>query len=174
MQRCVLGADIMAGESSVKSVRGMNDLLPGQIETWQRVEAAVRSILSLRLPGDSRTPIVERTELSQIHREQTDIVEKEMYTFADNNGDSLTLRPEATASCVRRAMSMVCFTTRHSGFGMSGRCFDMNVRKRPLSTVSSVWNRSLGLGGIGHRSRGYRVGGAALALSWHQGPDSRD
>ena len=92
----------MTGESSVKSVRGMNDLLPGQIETWQRVEAAVREVSCRYGYREIRTPIVERTELFRRSiGEQTDIVEKEMYTFADNNGDSLTLRPEATASCVR-------------------------------------------------------------------------
>ena len=92
----------MAGESSVQSIRGMNDLLPGQIETWQRVEAAVREVSRRYGYREIRTPIVERTELFRRSiGEQTDIVEKEMYTFTDNNGDSLTLRPEATASCVR-------------------------------------------------------------------------
>jgi len=80
----------------------MNDLLPGQVEQWQRVEAALREVSRRYGYREIRTPVVERTEL--FHRsigEQTDIVEKEMYTFTDNNGDSLTLRPEATASCVR-------------------------------------------------------------------------
>tara|TARA_A100000164_G_scaffold321546_1_gene304274 strand:- start:4682 stop:5917 length:1236 start_codon:yes stop_codon:yes gene_type:complete len=80
----------------------MNDLLPGQIETWQRVEAVVREVSCRYGYREIRTPIVERTELFRRSiGEQTDIVEKEMYTFTDNNGDSLTLRPEATASCVR-------------------------------------------------------------------------
>jgi len=92
----------MPGERSVQSIRGMNDLLPGQIETWQRVEAAVREVSRRYGYREIRTPIVERTELFRRSiGEQTDIVEKEMYTFNDNNGDSLTLRPEATASCVR-------------------------------------------------------------------------
>jgi histidyl-tRNA synthetase len=80
----------------------MNDLLPGQIETWQRVEAAIREVSCRYGYREIRTPVVERTELFRRSiGEQTDIVEKEMYTFTDNNGDSLTLRPEATASCVR-------------------------------------------------------------------------
>ncbi len=92
----------MAGETNVQSVRGMNDLLPGQIETWQRVEAAIREVSCRYGYREIRTPVVERTELFRRSiGEQTDIVEKEMYTFTDNNGDSLTLRPEATASCVR-------------------------------------------------------------------------
>ncbi|HAU42995.1 MAG TPA: histidine--tRNA ligase, partial [Gammaproteobacteria bacterium] len=92
----------MAAENNVQSIRGMNDLLPGQIETWQRVEAVVREVSCRYGYREIRTPIVERTELFRRSiGEQTDIVEKEMYTFTDNNGDSLTLRPEATASCVR-------------------------------------------------------------------------
>jgi len=92
----------VASNQNVQSVRGMNDLLPGQVEQWQRVEAALREVSRRYGYREIRTPVVERTEL--FHRsigEQTDIVEKEMYTFTDNNGDSLTLRPEATASCVR-------------------------------------------------------------------------
>ena len=92
----------MASDKNVQSVRGMNDLLPGQVEQWQRVEAALREVSRRYGYREIRTPVVERTQL--FHRsigEQTDIVEKEMYTFTDNNGDSLTLRPEATASCVR-------------------------------------------------------------------------
>ncbi len=92
----------MAGDTNVQSVRGMNDLLPGQIETWQRVEATIRDVSRRYGYREIRTPVVERTELFRRSiGEQTDIVEKEMYTFTDNNGDSLTLRPEATASCVR-------------------------------------------------------------------------
>ena len=80
----------------------MNDLLPGQVESWQRVETALREVSRRYGYREIRTPIVERTELFRRSiGEQTDIVEKEMYTFTDNNGESLTLRPEATASCVR-------------------------------------------------------------------------
>ncbi|MBT5817861.1 MAG: histidine--tRNA ligase [Proteobacteria bacterium] len=80
----------------------MNDLLPGQVESWQRVEGALREVSRRYGYREIRTPVVERTELFlRSIGEQTDIVEKEMYTFTDNNGESLTLRPEATASCVR-------------------------------------------------------------------------
>ena len=96
------GADTVASDKSVQSVRGMNDLLPGQVESWQRVETALREVSCRYGYREIRTPVVERTELFRRSiGEQTDIVEKEMYTFTDNNGDSLTLRPEATASCVR-------------------------------------------------------------------------
>ena len=87
---------------NVRSVRGMNDLLPPQTARWQRVEAVLREVASRYGYQEIRTPVIEHSDL--FYRsigEQTDIVEKEMYTFTDNNGDSLTLRPEATASCVR-------------------------------------------------------------------------
>ena len=90
---------------TIQSVRGMNDLLPDQVAQWQWVEAAIRDVTASYGYREIRTPILERSEL--FYRsigEQTDIVEKEMYTFADRNGDSLTLRPEATASCVRAAI----------------------------------------------------------------------
>ncbi|MDG2236158.1 MAG: histidine--tRNA ligase [Arenicellales bacterium] len=92
----------MAFGDNVRAVRGMNDLLPSQTARWQRVETVLREVAGRYGYQEIRTPVIERSDL--FYRsigEQTDIVEKEMYTFTDNNGDSLTLRPEATASCVR-------------------------------------------------------------------------
>ena len=84
------------------SVRGMHDLLPGPIALWQQFEAAAREVLDSYGFEEIRTPLLERTELFvRSIGGATDIVEKEMYTFADRDGDSLTLRPEQTASCVR-------------------------------------------------------------------------
>ncbi|XXK27078.1 histidine--tRNA ligase [Arenicellales bacterium nBUS_45] len=92
----------MASGKAIQSIRGMNDLLPDQMSIWQQVETALRNVARLYDYSEIRTPILERTELfKRAIGEQTDIVEKEMYTFADNNGDSLTLRPEGTASTVR-------------------------------------------------------------------------
>lgn len=80
----------------------MNDLLPSDSALWQYVEGAVTDILARYGYQEIRFPIVEATELfKRSIGEVTDIVEKEMYTFADRNGDSLTLRPEGTACCVR-------------------------------------------------------------------------
>lgn len=82
----------------------MNDLLPDQSSVWQYLESQVKSVLQSYGYAEIRTPIVEQTELfKRSIGEVTDIVEKEMYTFEDRNGDSLTLRPEGTASCVRAA-----------------------------------------------------------------------
>ena len=85
-----------------QSIRGMNDLLPSESELWQTVEESIRDVSELYGYREIRLPLLESTELfKRSIGEQTDIVEKEMYTFQDNRGDSLTLRPEATASCVR-------------------------------------------------------------------------
>lgn len=80
----------------------MNDILPGQSPVWQYVEGTVKDLLASYGYDEIRMPIVEQTALfKRSIGEVTDIVEKEMYTFEDRNGDSLTLRPEGTASCVR-------------------------------------------------------------------------
>ena len=89
--------------NNIQSVRGMNDCLPEVAETWQAFEAIVRDWLRRYGYREMRTPILEHTGLfKRAIGEVTDIVEKEMYTFVDElNGESLTLRPEGTASSVR-------------------------------------------------------------------------
>ena len=80
----------------------MNDILPAQSPVWQYLEGTVKDLLASYGYDEIRMPIVEQTALfKRSIGEVTDIVEKEMYTFDDRNGDSLTLRPEGTASCVR-------------------------------------------------------------------------
>jgi histidyl-tRNA synthetase len=90
----------------IQAIRGMNDVLPDEAPLWQFFEDTVQTLLERYGYRRMRTPIVERTELFvRSIGEVTDIVEKEMYTFTDRlNGDSLTLRPECTASCVRAAI----------------------------------------------------------------------
>jgi len=86
----------------IQSIRGMNDLLPGASGLWQAVERVLRGTLNGYGYQEVRMPAVEKTELfKRSIGEVTDIVEKEMYTFEDRNGDNLTLRPEGTAGCVR-------------------------------------------------------------------------
>ncbi len=83
----------------------MNDILPGETPYWQYLEAVVRKTFYAYGYEEIRFPLMEQTALfARSIGEQTDIVEKEMYTFADRNGDSLTLRPEGTAGCVRAAL----------------------------------------------------------------------
>jgi len=84
----------------------MRDVLPVETPIWQYLEEQVRSVLGSYGYQEIRFPIVEKTELfKRSIGEVTDIVEKEMYTFEDRNGDSLTLRPEGTAVCVRAAIA---------------------------------------------------------------------
>ena len=91
--------------SKIQSIRGMNDLLPEESALWQYLESAVREVLAGYGYQEIRFPIVEQTELfKRSIGEVTDIVEKEMYTFDDRNGESLTMRPEGTASCVRACL----------------------------------------------------------------------
>ncbi len=86
----------------IRSVKGTRDLLPPDTNLWQRVEAEARSIFGAYHYGEIRTPILEQTGLfSRSVGADTDIVMKEMYTFQDRDDESLTLRPEATASVVR-------------------------------------------------------------------------
>lgn len=86
----------------IQAIRGMSDLLPEQTPTWQYLEATVRNTVANYGYNEIRFPILESTDLfKRSIGEVTDIVEKEMYTFDDRSGDSVTLRPEGTASCVR-------------------------------------------------------------------------
>lgn len=90
---------------SLQAIRGMNDILPEQTPLWRYFEGTVASLLDGYGYRQIRLPIVEFTELfKRSIGEVTDIVEKEMYTFEDRNGDSLTLRPEGTAACVRAVL----------------------------------------------------------------------
>ena len=90
---------------SLQAIRGMNDILPDQSPLWRYFEGTVAGLLDTYGYSQIRTPIVEFTELfKRSIGEVTDIVEKEMYTFEDRNGDSLTLRPEGTAACVRAVL----------------------------------------------------------------------
>ncbi|MAZ71382.1 histidine--tRNA ligase [Porticoccus sp.] len=86
----------------MQSIRGMNDLLPEESPVWQYLERSVADLLARYGYREIRFPVIESTDLfKRSIGEVTDIVEKEMYTFNDRNGESLTLRPEGTAGCVR-------------------------------------------------------------------------
>jgi histidyl-tRNA synthetase len=86
----------------IQLIRGFKDILPGEVELWQEIERIARGLLEDFGFKEIRIPIMEKTELfARSIGEDTDIVEKEMYTFPDRKGDLITLRPEATASIVR-------------------------------------------------------------------------
>ncbi len=86
----------------IHSVKGMRDILPPSSAVWNHVEAVARKIFARFHYHEIRTPVLEETALfARSVGEETDIVSKEMYTFADRDGTSLTLRPENTASVMR-------------------------------------------------------------------------
>jgi histidyl-tRNA synthetase len=90
---------------SIQAIRGMHDVLPEQSPLWGYVEGQIKHVLAAYGYQEIRLPIVEKTALfKRAIGEVTDIVEKEMYTFEDRNGDSLTLRPEGTAGCLRACL----------------------------------------------------------------------
>jgi histidyl-tRNA synthetase len=90
----------------IQAIRGMNDVLPADSCAWQHLEACAREVASSYGYEEIRVPLIEHTELfKRAIGEFTDVVEKEMYTFTDQGGESLTLRPEATAGIVRAAIS---------------------------------------------------------------------
>jgi histidyl-tRNA synthetase len=92
--------------TQIAPVRGMNDILPAESAAWQHVEGTVRGILESYAYEEMRVPVVEHTDLfKRAIGEFTDVVEKEMYSFVDQGGEALTLRPEATAGIVRATIS---------------------------------------------------------------------
>ena len=107
-----------------QTVRGMNDILPDVAHTWEYLESEVESIVESYGYRQVRLPLLEHTELfKRSIGEVTDIVEKEMYTFDDRNGDSLTLRPEATASMVRAGMTHGLFHNQKQKLWTTGPMF---------------------------------------------------
>lgn len=87
---------------SITAIKGFNDLLPSESGLWQFIEQTARHVFARYGFNEIRVPIVEKTELfCRSIGDTTDIVEKEMYTFTDKAGSSLTLRPEGTASVMR-------------------------------------------------------------------------
>jgi histidyl-tRNA synthetase len=87
---------------AISSIKGFNDILPGEVEKWQHIEATARRVFELYGFAEIRVPILEKTELfSRSIGDTTDIVEKEMYSFVDKGENRVTLRPEGTASVMR-------------------------------------------------------------------------
>lgn len=110
--------------SQIQSIRGMGDILPPDSAAWQALESLLRDLLISYGYEEIRVPLVERTELFQRSiGEVTDIVEKEMYTFEDRNGLSLTLRPEITAGIVRAGISNGMLHNQRQKLWSSGPVF---------------------------------------------------
>ncbi|MCL4792885.1 MAG: histidine--tRNA ligase, partial [Gammaproteobacteria bacterium] len=111
-------------QEKIQAIRGMGDVLPPDSALWQHVEATIRNVLIDYGYQEIRVPIVERTELfKRSIGEVTDIVEKEMYSFDDRNGMSITLRPEATAGIVRACMEHGLLRNQRQKFWSTGPMF---------------------------------------------------
>ena len=114
----------MSKSNQIKAIRGMNDILPGDTDLWLRVEAICADLFDRYGYHQIRTPIVESTQLfARSIGADTDVVAKEMYTFDDRNGDSLTLRPEGTASCVRAGIENGLFYNQQQRLWYVGAMF---------------------------------------------------
>lgn len=108
----------------LQAIRGVHDILPQDIHRWQYVERKLQDILHAYGYHEIRLPIIEKTALfTHSIGQQTDIVSKEMYTFSDRNGDSLSLRPEGTASCVRAVLEHGLLRKRTKKFWYMGPMF---------------------------------------------------
>jgi len=96
---------------TISGIKGMNDILPNEVQTWQFLESTARRIFETYGFTEIRVPVVEKTELfCRSIGETTDIVEKEMYTFTDKSGNSLSLRPEGTAPVMRSFIEHKLYT----------------------------------------------------------------
>lgn len=135
---------------TIQAVRGMNDVLPDQSPLWEYFENTVRDWLADYGYRNMRMPVLEKTDLFvRSIGEVTDIVEKEMYTFVDQlNGESLTLRPEGTASCVRAAIQHSLLYTGPCRVFYSGPMFrHERPQKGRFRQFHQVGVEALGFGG---------------------------
>jgi histidyl-tRNA synthetase len=107
-----LGIEKVEFQTMIQLIRGFKDILPGEVELWQEIESVARRLFEDFGFKEIRIPIMEKTELfARSIGEDTDIVEKEMYTFEDRKGDLITLRPEATASICRAYIQHKLYAT---------------------------------------------------------------
>ena len=133
----------------MQSIRGMKDLLPEQSPTWRYVETTVSALLARYGYREIRFPILEQTELfARAVGEVTDIVEKEMYTFEDRNGDLLSLRPEGTAGCVRACNQNGLLHNQTQRLWYAGPMFrHERPQKGRLRQFHQIWVEAFGLEG---------------------------
>jgi hypothetical protein len=130
--------------SSIVAIKGFNDILPTQTAAWRRLEQHLASLMDAYGYQQIRLPIVEQTGLfKRAIGDATDIVEKEMYTFFDkgNPPESLTLRPEGTAGCVRAMLNITCCVVQRHVCGIWVQCSVMKNHKKvvTVSSISLVW-----------------------------------
>ena len=161
-----LTASATATRGRLQAIRGMNDVLPDDAPLWAFFEDTVRDVFRQYGYRNIRTPIVEKTELFvRGVGEVTDIVEKEMYTF-DDNGESLSLRPEGTAPTVRAALEHNLLYDGPKRLWYSGPLFrHERPQKGRYRAIRHVRRRGARVRGSGHRHRAARHGAAAVAAA---------
>jgi histidyl-tRNA synthetase len=109
--------------SKIQTLRGMNDIDPQQSKVWAYIEGVLKSVVESYGYEEIRFPVVEKTELYTRSNEAADIVTKEMYTFQDKGGESISLRPEGTAGCVRAAIDNDLIRTEKPRLWYTGPMF---------------------------------------------------
>ena len=109
--------------SKIQTLRGMNDIHPKQVKKWSYVEEVIKFVVESYGYEEIRFPVVEKTDLYTRSNEAADIVTKEMYTFSDKSGESISLRPEGTAGCVRAAIDNDLLRTDKPRLWYSGPMF---------------------------------------------------
>ena len=128
---------------SIQIPRGTQDILPGEIEKWQLIEKNARELCDRFQYQEIRTPIFEHTELfTRSVGETTDVVQKEMYTFEDRGGRSMTLRPEGTASTVRSFVENKMYGDANQPIKLLLYRSDVSLRtttSRAVSPVCPIW-----------------------------------
>ncbi len=136
---------------SIQAVRGMNDVLPQQSAAWQHLEQLIAGVVQGYGYQEIRMPLLESTHLfNRTIGDTSDIVEKEMYTFSDLNGDSVTLRPEGTASCVRACLEHGLLYNQQQKLWYSGPMFrHEKPQKGRYRQFHQVGVEAFGISGIG-------------------------
>ena len=124
--------------SKITTLRGMNDLPPEEVRVWNLAEEAIQKVFNSYGYEEIRFPIVEKTELFTRSNESADVVTKEMYTFEDKGGDSISLRPEGTAGCVRAAIDNALIRVDSPRLGIKALCLGKkDLKKEDLDNFSN-------------------------------------
>jgi len=118
-------------EKNISLIRGMHDYLPEELKLWQQIEEVIKETLTNYCYSEIRLPLLEKTKIFQrAIGSVTDIIEKEMYSFKDRKGNSLTLRPEGTVGCFRAIIQNNLIHEQKKNFGIWGQCLDMKDHKK--------------------------------------------
>ena len=124
----------------ITAIRGFNDILPAEALFWRRIEETAWRVFSSYGFSEIKLPVAEKTALfSRSIGEATDIVEKEMYTFSDRSGESVTLRPEGTASVVRAYIEHKLYVAPVTRLYYTAPCSGTKGRKRAGIASSTRW-----------------------------------